>query len=194
MKFTRIFSGENFRGTRDYLRTQRKYEIFRTLLYFAISASIFIGGYVSTKSRMNLLTIVAVLGCLPACKSAVEMIMFLKFKGCSKGNADLIASHTEGLTGLYDMIFTSYEKNFNVAHITVKGNTLCGFTEDESFDEQAFYKHLDGILKLENYRDTSIKIFKDIRKYTERLDQLRSLEADETHTEGIAATLKSVVL
>lgn len=194
MKFTRIFSGEGFRGTRDYLRIQQKYEIFRTLLYFVILASIFIGGYAATKSRMNLLTIVAVLGCLPACKSAVEMIMFLKFKGCSKENADLIENHTEGLTGLFDMVFTSYEKNFNVAHITVKGSTLCGFTEDENFDEQAFYKHLDGILKLENYKDTSVKIFKDIRKYTERLDRLKSLKADETHTEGITATLKSVVL
>ena len=42
--------------------------------------------------------------------------------------------------------------------ITVKGNTICGFTEDDKFDEQAFYKHIDGILKTDHFKNTSVKI------------------------------------
>ncbi|MCM1186310.1 MAG: hypothetical protein NC251_06535 [Lachnoclostridium sp.] len=194
MQFLRIFSTDNYKGTRDYLKTQKKYEILRTLLYFAISLSIFIGGWATTKTRLNLLTVVAVVGCLPACKSLVGMIMFLRFQGCAPENARIIEAHTEGLTGLFDMVFTSYEKNYNVAHITVKGNTLCGFTQDAAFDEQAFYKHLDGILKLEHYKDVSVKIFKDIHKYADRLEQLKSLNAEEENTAGIVETLKSVAL
>ena len=73
MQFKRMFTTDAYRGTRGYLRTQKIYEILRTVLYFAISLSLFIAGWVSTGSRENLLTIVAVLGCLPACKSLVEM-------------------------------------------------------------------------------------------------------------------------
>lgn len=84
MQFKRMFTTDAYKGTRGYLRTQKTYEILRTVLYFAISLSLFIAGWVSTGSRENLLTIVAVLGCLPACKSLVEMFMFLRCRGCDE--------------------------------------------------------------------------------------------------------------
>lgn len=121
MQFKRMFTTDAYRGTRGYLRTQKIYEILRTVLYFAISLSLFIAGWVSTGSRENLLTIVAVLGCLPACKSLVEMFMFLRYRGCDEQVAAKIAAHTEGLTTLYDMVFTSYEKNYVIYHLTVCG-------------------------------------------------------------------------
>lgn len=194
MKLSRMFINDNYKGNRDYLKTQKKYEITRTILYFAISLSLFAAGWITTGSRENLLTIVAVLGCLPACKSTVDMILFLKFKGCEAKNAEIIIAHSNKLSGLFDMVFTSYQQNFAVAHITVKGNTLCGFTQDEHFDENAFYKHIDQILKKDHYKDTSVKIFKDINKYTERLEQLQLLDTDESNTSGILETLKCVSL
>ena len=80
MIFSRLFSGESYKGTFNYLDTQRKYEIARTIIYFAISISIFLAGYITTGTRKNLLTVVAVLGMLPASKSLVSVIMFCRFK------------------------------------------------------------------------------------------------------------------
>ena len=71
MQLMRIFSAEKYKGTRNYIDTQKKYEIFRTLLYFGISVSLFAAGYIQTGRKTNLLTVVAILGCLPASKSAV---------------------------------------------------------------------------------------------------------------------------
>jgi hypothetical protein len=193
-----MFTTEKAKGKRDYINTQKPYEISRTLIYFAMSATLFLLGYFTTDTKVNLLTIVAVLGCLPACKSAVEMIMYMRYKSCGKKNADIISSVTDSLNSsmlcLYDMIFTSYEKNYSVAHIAVKGNTICGFTEDNNFDEQAFYTHISAILKKDNFCDTSVKIFKDINKYRERLIQMDKMDTDETNTQGIIDTLKSVAL
>lgn len=194
MKLSRLFIYDDYKGTKDYLKTQKNYEIARTILYFSISIILFVAGWIATGSRENLLTIVAVLGCLPACKSAVDMIMFLRYKGCSPENAAKIEAHSGDLHTCFDFVFTSYEKNYAVAHMAVKGNTICGFTQDGSFDEQAFYKHIDTILKKDNYRETSVKIFKDINKYTNRLEQMKTLETDETLTLGIIRTLKSVSL
>lgn len=194
MKLSRLFIYDDFKGTKDYLKTQKNYEIARTILYFAISIILFVAGWIATGSRENLLTIVAVLGCLPACKSAVDMIMFLRYKGCTPENAHKIEAHSGDLHTCFDFVFTSYEKNYVIAHVAVKGNTICGFTQDVNFDEQAFYKHIDMILKKDNYKETSIKIFKDINKYTNRLEQLQELETDEALTDGIIRTLKSVSL
>lgn len=194
MQLLRIFSGTNYKGTRDYLKTQKKFEVIRTVIFFGISISLFIAGWVATKNRINLLTVVAILGCLPASKSAVGMIMYLRYQGCDKENGDTIEARMEGLSGMFDMVFTSYDKNYQVDHITVKGNTLCGFTQDKKFDEQAFQKHIIAILKAENYKEVTVKIFSDLNKYLERLEQLKELDTDETHTIGIMDTLKSVSL
>lgn len=194
MQLLRMFSNEKYKGTREYLKTQKKYEILRTVIYFGISLALFIAGYVATKDRMNLLTVAAVLGCLPASKSAVGMIMYLRYNGCTSENAEEIDKHSEGLDCLFDMVFTSYDKNYQIAHITVRGNTVCGFTEDEKFVEQAFYKHIGDILKADNYKDVSVKIFTDLKKYTERLEQMKDLDAEENHSAGIIKTLKSVSL
>ena len=74
---------KNKKGTYGYIGKQRRWEIIKTLLMFGISIALYTAGYIATKSNKNLLTLVAVLGCLPASKSAVNMIMFLKAKGCS---------------------------------------------------------------------------------------------------------------
>lgn len=190
----RLISAEGYKGSRDYIRTQKVYEIIRTVIYFAISLSLFAAGYITTGNRLNLLTVVAVLGCLPASKSAVNMIMFLRCKGLSREAAQQIAPCEGELTCLYDMVFTSYAKTFEVGHLAVKGNTVCGYSEKKDFPEKDFQAHLEPILKADGHKNVTVKIFTDLGKYKERLSQLQSLETDSGSTEGIAQTLKSVVL
>ena len=50
MQLKRMFSTDDVKGTRGYLRTQKNYEIIRTVLYFAISLALFIAGWCSTGS------------------------------------------------------------------------------------------------------------------------------------------------
>ena len=194
IKIGRFFFYDEYKGTRGYLKTQSRYELVRTFVYFAISASLFVAGIIATGNRMNLLTIVAVLGCLPACKSAIDAFMFLRYKGCTAENADRIDAHMEGVQGLYDRIFTSYEINYQVAHMAIRGNTLCGFTQDAAFQEQKFYTHITDLLKKDGFKDTSVKIFNDLDKYTARLEQMKALPAEEKLTTGIMNTLNSVSL
>jgi len=194
MQLKRMFTTDSVKGTRNYLDSQKKYEILRTVIYFGISLSLFAAGYIQTGRRGNLLGIVAVLGCLPASKSAVGAIMFLRYKSCGAQAAEKIEAHSGGLDCLYDMVFTSYKKNFVISHLAVRGGTVCGFSEDGKLDEGAFYQHIGGILKLDGHQGVTVKIFTNLGKYTERLEQMKSLEAEEERTQAVLATLKSVAL
>lgn len=188
-----MFTTYDVKGTRDYLDTQKKYEIMRTVLYFAISLSLFIAGIVTTKTRMNLLTVVAVLGCLPACKSAVGMILFLKFKSLPKADADRIEEGSQTLEGLYDMVFTSYEKNHQVDHLVLKDHTLCGYSAHAKTDENLCQEHLKKMMMQSGHKELSVKIFKDLSKYLERLKQLEALEdGDIEFRDAVYASLKSI--
>lgn len=194
MQLKRLFTTAGVKGNRNYLNTQKKYEVIRTVIYFAISLSLFAAGYIQTGEKANLLSIVAVLGCLPASKSAVSAIMYLRFAGCGEQAAAEIEKHSAGLSCLYDMVFTSYKKNFKVSHLAVRGGCVCGFSEDGAFEENVFSQHIDHILKMDGHQNVTVKIFLNLSKYTERLEQMKTLEADEDRTKAILDTLKSVAL
>lgn len=192
--FNRLFNGAVFKGTKDYINTQKKYEIIRTLIFFFLSLSLFAAGYITTKTKTNLLTVVAVLGCLPACKSLVGAIMFLKFKSLSAEAAGKIEAVRKTLPQLYDMVFTTYDKNYVVGHMVIAGNTVCGYTENKDFQEKGFNTHIQKVLQLEQYKNVSVKVFTDLNKYLERIEQLEKLETENANILGIMDTLKSVAL
>ncbi|MDD3367537.1 MAG: hypothetical protein PHP50_01440 [Lachnospiraceae bacterium] len=141
-------------------------------ILFALSATIYISGILYKGTNKNLLTVVAVLGLLPACRYAVSVILYLKTKGCSLALHDSLEKVDSKLPKLYDMYFTSYQKNFQVSHIVCKNNCVIGITEDEKTDITACEKHLQTMINQEGHHVT-VKIFKDKEKYMERLHTLQ---------------------
>lgn len=194
ISFKRIFSAESGKGSYNYLDTQKKYELTKTLVFYGISLAIFFMGLWSTKTTSNYLTIVAVLGCLPASKWAVTTIMFWRYKSLPADSVRTINASVGHLTGLYDMIFTSYNENFAVQHLVVCDNCICGYSAKADFNEKAFQKHLTGILRTDGYKDYTIKVFTNMDKYTERLSQLNALVQDGKYVADIVTLLKSVTL
>ena len=86
------------KGTPGYLREKLKIEILRTVIYFAIVTAVFLLGYSQTHSKKNLLTVVAVVGCLPACKALVGVITRIPYKTVDQALADEVASKSAHLT------------------------------------------------------------------------------------------------
>lgn len=160
------------KGNYGYIKAKRNRVVIQTITFFAVSFIIFIAGYLFNGTRKNLLTIVAVLGCLPACKSLVNMIMFFKAKGCSQNVMEAIRPYEGHLVGMYDMYFTSYQKNFAISHMVVKNKVILAYTEDEKFDHKAFKEHLSTMLKQGGFKDITVTSPDDIEKYCEQLKNL----------------------
>ena len=79
------------KGTPGYLRDKLKIEILRTVIYFAIVAAVFLLGYSQTHSNKNLLTVAAVVGCLPACKALVGVITRFPYQTVDSALAEEVA-------------------------------------------------------------------------------------------------------
>lgn len=194
MKLSRMFSTSKYKGTVNYIDSQKRYELLRTILYFLISVSLFAAGYLTTKTKVNLLTIVAVLGCLPASKSLVNTIMFFRFHSCPREDVIKIVPICRGLVNLFDMIFTTYEKNYQIYHLAIRGNTLVCYTAQKNFQETAFKQHICDTLAMEHVKGITVKVFYDLKKYTDRLEQLNQLEEDESLTHSVESILLSIAL
>lgn len=183
------------KGCYGYIRNHRAVTVLRTLLYFTVSISLYVIGYVTTGSNRNLLTIVAILGCLPACKSMVNFILFLKAVGCSEKLKSEVEDYDDKLTVFYDMYFTSYQENFPMSHMALKGGVLCGITENPKCDSNEAEKHLEQMLQQEGIKNVTVKIFSQSDKYVNRLSQLAELNTQEhKNRDEIISLLYSVTI
>lgn len=176
------------KGQYGYLAWGRQFSMLRTVLYFSLSAAIFIMGWISTGNKMNLLTIVAVLGVLPASKSAVNMVMYFRNRGCSAAAYEQITAKEGGLTVLYDLAMTTYDKTYKIASLSLQGHTICGYTEDPDCDENAAQKHIENSLKMDGHKEYTVKIFHDLAKYTTRMEQMNQLEDEDGGKQYSAVT------
>ena len=68
------------KGQPGYVKARKQKYLLGAVVEFAIVIAIFITGYIQTRSRLNLLTVVAVVGCLPAAKMLVEFITMAPYK------------------------------------------------------------------------------------------------------------------
>ncbi len=191
---SRMFSTEKAKGTPYYLKTQRFYELARTCIYFGISACLFLTGYLQTGNRANLLTIVAVLGCLPASKSLVSAIMFFRYKSCDRETVEEILPHTKDLVSGFDFVFTAKEAVYVIPHLAVRGKSICAYAGEGEFAEAAFLQHLKEHLALDGEKDVSVKVFHKLSTYVNRLDQMGTTAEDREQSERILATMKSITL
>lgn len=166
------------RNEKGYLADKRKREIIKTVLFFAIPISLFVAGFITTKSRLNLLTIVAVLGMLPASRSLVTTIMYIKSKGISDEDYAQIGALTQGVTGSFDNVFTTYETTYEVPSVVVRSGNVCGYAAKEYKTLDALEKHLTTCIKKEGYA-VNVKIFDNLDTYKTRLQSLQKLEETE---------------
>lgn len=164
------------KGSFGYLKSKRFLVLIRTAVYFGVALALFFTGLITTDTRKNLLTVVAVLGCLPACKSLVNLIMYFRASGCSKEAEERLRKAEGSLNCMYDMYFTSYKENFAISHMTVDGKNICGYTEDGKCNINACESHLSTMLKQAGYKELTVKIFMDLNKYCERLNRLNDLD------------------
>ncbi len=183
------------KGCYGYLHRQKKKEIIRTVLYFGLSAAIFAMGYLTTKTRANLLTIVAVLGCLPASKSMVSMIMYLRAGTCSESCRQAVRKAAGDVPVLYDLYLTSYRNNFQISAAVVRNQSVCGYTEDKNCDLSAGEKHITKLLQQSGYGGLTVKLFDDLSKFTDRLMQMRDIPEKTAEKEAaVAEVLKDISL
>ena len=132
-----------------------------------------------------MLTVVAVVGCLPACKSMVGLLLALPQPSLSLEIYEAVAEAGEGLTMAYELYITSYEKSGYVDAIAICGNEVVGYTSQKKTDASYMETYIQKILR-QNGFGVHVKIMGEFRAYLERLHSLR--EHRETLEKNIPFT------
>lgn len=167
------------KGEYGYIHSERKKRILITIVMFLIPLVIYFTGLYLNHTRKNILTLVAIMGCLPASKVAVDMILIFLQKPITAQLYDTLCSHIKDMTAIFETTVTTYDKNFRLACIVVSGLNIVGYSEDPKIDVKTAEAHIKKIVQGNGYR-ANVKIFTDLKPYLRRLDEIceNHLEAE----------------
>ena len=167
------------KGQFGYIKYRRGFHLILAIIMFAMAVILYFAGIKATGDNKNLLTVAAILGCLPASQSLVTAILGFRAKCCTKELFDKIKGKLEeNMVSVYDLYFTTYDKNYPVNHIVMKNNCLCGLMGSTKHTTQELEKYLEETFVKNGIKGVSIKIFDHsmTEKYLNRLDELKKLE------------------
>ena len=173
------------KGEWGYFKSEKKRRMIITAVLFAVPLFIFFTSWIYFKTRMTIWTVVTVVGCLPACKSLVGLIMILKCRPMDRKLYEQIREHQGELDMAYEMYMTFYEKSAYIDAVAVCGNTVAAYSSDPKINAAFMEENAQKIIRKNGYKAT-VKIFTDLRPFLERLDSMNAHK--ESLEEGIKFT------
>lgn len=163
------------RGKPGYINSLKKKYLIISLVEFAIVAAIFVLGYSQTGSRLNLFTVVAVLGCLPACKNLVEFIVVTPHKGIELVKYEEIEEKAPVIIKVYDLVVAGQAKLMQLDVVVISGSTVIGFASSEKTDEVKLAEYLKKLFEAGGYDKITVKIFHDYKAFLARAEGMNSI-------------------
>lgn len=183
------------KGNPGYIKKRKQTVILKAVLEFGIVIALIILGIVQTKTRLNVLTIVAVLGCLPASKALVEVIMIMPHRSISSDVVREITEKTSELTVACDLVLTSEKHIMPIDCVVISDNTICGYTSSQKTDTVFAAKHMKQILNANQYSHVSVKIFDNYTAFITRAEGMNNIAAVEKNdTKQKEEAIRQVIL
>ena len=168
------------KGHPGYVKARKVKYLIWTIAEFGVVIAIFVLGYMPGRgTRMNLFTIVAIVGCLPAAKMLVELITMAPHKSIVPDKYKEIEEKAPLVTRVYDMVITSRDKVMPVDAIVISGHVVCGYASSPRTDETLLAKHIKDMLKASHYDKMTVKIFHDYVAFLSRAEGMNNIASIE---------------
>ncbi len=187
------------KGEFGYIKSQKIKRGLTTLVMFAIPITIFLTGFFITKTRLNMFTFVAIMGCIPAARAATGFIMMLMQNPASGDLKEKVEQVNGNVLILYDMIFTTYQKTVPVDAAAVSGTQVIGYVSSEKADLSFGEEHIREILKNNKCKSVGVKLFREEKRFLDQLKQMNQKQSEHESTgsrkaEYICDVLRAIVL
>lgn len=167
------------KGQPGYINAQKKRYLLWAIVEFAVVTAVFILGYAQTKTKNNLFTVIAAVGCLPAAKMLVEFIVLYPHRGIEQEKYLEIEKKAPLIMRLYDLAVSGPQKIMPVDAIVISGNVVCGYTSSEKTDETIAAQNIKKALEDNRYEKMTVKIFHNYAKFLSRVEGMNSIASVE---------------
>ncbi len=181
------------KGTYGYVDYQKQKLLFKTLGEFLAVSFIFCGGYLICGTKNNICTVIAIVLVLPAVRSLVRYLMFVKAASPDKEQYGLLLGKTAGFPLLSDCITTCRSKNVYVRFAVVTDTMIYCYAKDCVLIAADFESGISEFIA--SCGDTvGVKLYTEFDLFLKRVAALHSVENKEKKIERIKNDFLILVL
>ena len=172
------------KGKAGYVQYERIKRFAIMALMFAIPIGIYATAYKITGTNRNIMTIVSIVGIIPAARFAVSWIMIMLQKKANPEAVKVTEKVAKNLVHGCELMVTAYDGRLNLDAVVVCGNEVAAVClQDDKSKIPMMETHIAKILNTNNFFNSNVKIFDNMKHYTQRIEQLA--KNPESYREGI---------
>lgn len=190
------YVSRELKGTFGYIKKQTVFEIIKTVFLFAMAFGIFAIGYFTLGTKKSLWSVFAVLALLPASKSMVSMIMFLRYKSIDESLYQKVLKAAENIPTLFELVVTTKDKTYFVDCVSYMKGTLIAYTSSKDVKD-IIALHFVNVLNNGGHKGVTVKIYDEEDDYLNRLKEIEEHFGEQNQsakTDAVFTTLKAVSL
>lgn len=167
------------KGQPGYIKARKMKYLAAAIVEFAIVIALVVLGVMQTGSRLNLLTVIAAVGCLPAAKMLVEFIAMAPHRSVEPAVYQELQEKAPALTKAFDLVITGNNKIMPVEAFVISGHTVCGYTTSPKTDEVKLARYLKELFASGHCEKVTVKIFHDYSAFLSRAEGMNSIAVVE---------------
>lgn len=187
------------KGTAGYISAKKRQLAYIIGAVTVIAILLLVAGYFVYGTRVNIFSVLAVIICIPVCRTLVNLIMLIPHHTTSERMELELSGVTEDLTVLYDLLVTSEKKAMQIDALVISPTTICGYTSSPQTDTEDAARHIKHMLERNKIEKITVKIFKDYKAFKSRAEGMENIVSVEQLTshereEKIAQILQDISL
>ena len=187
------------KGTAGYISAKKRQLAYIIGAVAVIAILLLVAGYFVYGTRVNIFSVLAVIICIPVCRTLVNLIMLIPHHTTSERLELELSGVTEDLTVLYDLLVTSEKKAMQIDALVISPTTICGYTSSPQTDTEDAARHIKHMLEKNKIEKITVKIFKDYKAFKSRAEGMENIVSVEQLTshereEKIAQILQDISL
>ncbi len=159
------------RGNYGYYKQKRIQVLLRTIVLFVLSLSLYFFGRYYLDTVQSVYTVIAVLGLLPASKSAVSAIMHFRPKECNQEVYERMQEFLSPFPTLYSLYITMYQHSTTLDCIHIYENHVIIYGSN-GVDQKEVEGYLTKVFAMHKLQNVSIKVMTEVEQYCNRVMQL----------------------
>ncbi|MFI3177289.1 MAG: hypothetical protein R3Y67_07355 [Eubacteriales bacterium] len=159
------------RGNYGYYKYKRIQVLLRTIILFVLALSLYFFGRYHLDTVQSVYTVIAVLGLLPASKSAVSTIMHFRAKECKQEVYEQVAAIQSSFPVLYSLYITMYQHSTTLDCIHIYENHVIIYGSN-GVDQKEVEGYLAKVFAMHTLQNVSVKVMTDREQYCNRVIQL----------------------
>lgn len=182
------------KGQYGYRDQNRRMRLGLTLFFaVAIVAQLAARQMAAEQAAKNILTVMAILTVLPMANLASPLLASWNCRTPGQEFYERVHRYEDKCTILYDLVVTTREQILPLDAVAVHPNGVIAFCPREKLDAAKAEKAVNGLF-VASRLDPAVKIFKEERKFLQRLESFRPSGEypDDGSVEGAVALLKSL--